>query len=133
MLKKQSIAGLIVWALIALGVTYLITGSLNPINVYQENVSLIAKIIMSVLLAYVILIIIGLLFMSAPGISEMICPICNKNLMSFVSVYGQPDTCPNCRTHGRITMYHRNCYKAAGQCPVCAEYDPMNDLHKNTF
>ena len=43
------------------------------------------------------------------------CPICNKDLKTFISVYGQPTMCPRCRT-----MFHKNCWISNGnRCPIC--------------
>ena len=128
MLKQQIITGLIVWVLLTLGVTYLVTGQLNPITIYQSSDSLFAKIIISVLLLFVLYSLVQIFAISV--IPDNPCPICNKGLIAYASIYGPGDFCPNCRANGRSTMYHRNCFKAAGKCPVCAQHDPMNDLHK---
>ncbi len=42
------------------------------------------------------------------------CPICYKDLKSFISVYGAPCICPKCRT-----IFHDKCFKSKPRCPVC--------------
>jgi|SRR3990170_9168792 len=43
------------------------------------------------------------------------CPICNKDVKTFIPVYGLPTICHRCRT-----IFHKNCFISKGKrCPIC--------------
>ena len=48
------------------------------------------------------------------------CPICNKDLKTFIPVFGKPVICPKCRT-----WFHKNCLMAKNnRCPICYPETP---------
>lgn len=43
------------------------------------------------------------------------CPICNKDLETFIPVFGKPVFCYRCRT-----WFHKNCFMSKkNRCPIC--------------
>ena len=49
------------------------------------------------------------------AIPDADCPICNRDLKTFISVYGQPEACHRCRT-----WFHKRCRNSRNKpCPVC--------------
>lgn len=123
MLKKNLFGAIVIWSVLVVVLSYLLTGSFNPLQVFYLESSVLAKIVIGVLLFFLAVSGLQLLLVLSP-MGEKKCPICNKPLMEFVPVYGKPKVCWTCLRSGRKTNYHEKCYKAKGKCPVCEEREP---------
>jgi len=121
--KKNLFFSIIIWSVLVVVLSYLLTGSFNPTRVFYSESSVLAKVVIGVMLLFLAGSVLGLLLVLSP-MGETKCPICNKPLMEFVPVYGKPKVCWTCLRSGTKTQYHEKCYKAKGKCPICEEREP---------
>ena len=133
MQQKSIIQSIILSVTLALVVTYFATNTLNPINVYKPTISLIYKIVESILLFSLLLSLMRLMsFLTLNSVvsnpvqgsfrlRDATCPSCGSNVNVGNFLHGAPVQCPNCRMNGHVTMFHKNCGKSMGVCPVCGQ------------
>lgn len=141
---KQSAGCLTVLFILLVIVSLFASGSLNPLAVYSSQ-SLLAKVIVSLagtmFLLGAIAMFVTLLqwWMLSVAIQkttgqraqDVRCPGCGNPLIKFVSAYGPPMCCPNCRH-----WWHNgpNCYRKGDNrgllavCPNCVEQRRPNEF-----
>jgi hypothetical protein len=102
---KTLVGSFVAVAVLLLLVSYLLTQSLNPLAVYASN-SILAKIIVSLLLAWLALTLLSLL--SVIGMRKAVaigggqpaddvrCPGCTLPLFQYAGSHGQPIQCIKC-------------------------------------
>lgn len=130
MTRRMIIQGMILWGVMTTILSYVLVGSFNPVTVFSSDTSLPGKIIVGVMLLMSAGLLLQLLVVSS-SMGQKICPICNKNLVKFIPVYGNPKNCWTCLRSTRTTTYHEKCFRAVGKCPVCEKDDlwsPLNGM-----
>ncbi|MBF0464215.1 MAG: hypothetical protein HQK88_17045 [Nitrospirae bacterium] len=120
--KKAYFIYFIVWGILIVVLSHLLAGSFNPIKVFHSQ-NVLAKIVIGFMFFPWAGTLIQLFIMST-SYADLICPVCEKNLVKFVPVYGRAKTCFGCLKAGRNTQYHDKCFKAKGRCPICEQENP---------
>ncbi|QWR76307.1 hypothetical protein [Candidatus Magnetomonas plexicatena] len=123
--RKFFFAGFILWAVLIEILSHILVDSINPIKIFYLSNNLLAKIAIGVMMFFGGMSIIQFLALST-SYADRICPICEKNLVKFIPVYGKAKICFACFKAGRDTQYHDKCFKAKGNCPICEQENPWD-------
>lgn len=119
MQRKQLLIGLFMSLVLLEILTISTTDSFWPL-VMLDHETLGLKILGWYLVIQTVLSCLALIVMNF--IPEKSCLICNKDLKTFITVYGPPTVCPSCKN-----FFHQNCFRSKPRCPVCYPEDEVQE------